>query len=111
MSCASDVVLKFFIKPDCTHNGGVSGFQENDPDTAKALRRDEEPQWPDEDQRDQVQRWIEVCQPIAGGGFEYIHTIDVKVLFSCMRSDFCEAVAQDTDYGGDQKDVGKANKD
>jgi len=97
MICTTDVVLKFFVKPDCTHEGSMSGFQEKDANAAKFLRRNEQPQRSDEDQRDQVQRWIKVCQTVASRGLEYIHAVDVKVLFSRMCGNFCEAIAQDTD--------------
>ena len=34
-----------------------------------------------------------MCQAIAGRGFEYIYAVDIQILFSCVCSDFGEAVA------------------
>lgn len=67
--------------------------------------------WVEEDQRDEVERWVEMREARAGGCLEDINAIDVEVFLSRVGHDAGKAVRQHTGQGAGQEDGAKRDEE
>ena len=85
-------------------------LEQNDAGIAQLFGRQHQSQWP-QDQRYQVQRWQEVCQPVRCRCLENKDRVDEQVLVSGMLNDFSKTVRQDGYQRGDEQDLSQYNED
>lgn len=68
-----DVLMHTLKQPDAADDRGMGDLQEDNAGTSQMGSWKTEAEWADQDQRDEVQRWVEVSEAVASRCLEHVN--------------------------------------